>query len=135
MEIPPDPQEQENWLELSKQYENLREYSLDGINQQSKDTTKSGLLFTDEKYKWLRQQEGLTCLKSIWLAAFNLFSKNDEAGGISVERWRKGVTIAGIQDKYNCHEEACLELDTSKYPNYYIQRFDLSSLSVGELEQ
>jgi len=135
MEMPPDPREKENWLELSKQYENLREYSLDGINQRSETTTKSGMLFNVEKYKWLSQQEGLTCLKNIWLAAFNLFSKNDEAGAISIERWRRGITIAGIQDVYDCHEEACLELDTTQFPDYYAQLFDLSSLSVGELEQ
>jgi hypothetical protein len=136
MEMPPDPQEQENWLELSKQYDHLREYSPDGINPRSETTTKSGLLFNVDKYKWLRQQEGLTHLKTIWLAAFNSFSKNDEAGAISVERWRKGITIASIQDEYDCHEEAHLELDTTQYPDYYTQLFDgLSSLSVGELEQ
>lgn len=119
MNRPLDPRDPENWLELSKRYPHLKEFSKDGVTGWKREFRSENTLFTQEKRDWLKSAEGLITLKNTWLAALYVFAKNEGLAHIDLEGWKKCISIVAITDIVEGKEESCLELDTSGYPGYW----------------
>ena len=133
--LPLDPKNEENWLELSKQYPHLAEYSKDGQIRNSYTTEKNGYLFSEEKKAWLKQIDGLISLKNVWLAAFEKFYKHENLRYIAPSGWRRCITIAGISSTLAAQGEARILLKTQDFPDYYKYLFSPNEASEAQIEQ
>lgn len=137
MQIPPDPRDEANWLELSKTYEHLHAYSDDGISPRTTSIELPNRLLKDKTFEWLKTRDGVQNLQAVWLAAFNIFYKNEGLGQIDEGGWRRCITIAGIRDVYKKSSTACLFLrQDSNVPKFYTQwTFNQSIFTETEEDQ